>query len=329
MASPLIAQIQEKLNQAHRIVVITHIQPDGDAIGSLTAMGLALRQLGKEPILACDDGVPGLFRFLPMTGSVQSGVDPNLPYDLIIALDCGDESRMGNSYAVLAERELPVINLDHHITNTYFGTINLVEPKVNATAELLYQLFPKWGVTINAEVATSLLTGLVTDTLGFRTAGVTGDTLRVASALVDAGADLFTVTSNALNVKPISTLLLWQKGLSNMKMEDGLLWTSITKREAREAGHMAASSAGLVNILSEVQNVAIGVVLIELEDGRVSVGFRCRPPYSVSELAMNLGGGGHHLAAGCTLDGPLAKAESLVVGMTKDAIRQQRRQGEG
>jgi bifunctional oligoribonuclease and PAP phosphatase NrnA len=329
VASTLAAEIREKLNQANRIVVFTHIQPDGDAIGSLTAMGQALRQMGKEPTLVCNDGVPGLFRFLPMSDSVQAAADQHRPYDLIVALDCGDESRIGSSYALLAERELPVINIDHHITNTYFGLINLVEVKANSTTELLYQLFPKWGVHLTAELATSLLTGLVTDTLGFRTAGVNGDTLRVASALVDAGADLFTVTSNALNLKPLSTLLLWQKGLGNMRLDEGLLWTSITHRECREAGHAAASSAGLVNILSEVHQVAMSAVLIELEDGRVSVGFRCRPPYSVSELALNLGGGGHPLAAGCTVDGPLSKAESLVVGMSKDEIRRQRRRDEG
>lgn len=329
MASPLIAEIRDAINQANRIVVITHIQPDGDAIGSLTAMGQALRQLGKEPTLVCDDGVPGLFRFLPMSGAVQSAVNAKKSYDLIIAVDCGDTSRMGDGYAYMADLDLPLINLDHHITNTYFGTINLVDVKVNSTTELLYQLFPKLGVNLTAELATSLLTGLVTDTLSFRTAGVTGDTLRVASALADAGADLFTVTSNALNIKPFSTLLLWQKGLSNMKLEDGLLWTSITKEECRQAGHLAASSAGLVNILSEVQQVLMSAVLIELEDGRVSVGFRCRPPFSVSELALNLGGGGHPLAAGCTIDGPLAKAEALVIGMSKDEIRRQRRQAEG
>ena len=179
------------------------------------------------------------------------------------------------------------------------------------------------GWEINADVAMSLLTGVVTDTLGFRTPNVTPNTLKVASVLMEAGADLPLITMQTLNLKPLSTLRLWQIGLNQMQIEDGLMWTTITNRDRAMIGYRNDSSSGLVNLLADVNRVAIGVVLMEMEDGYIRVGFRSRPPYDVAQLAQSLGGGGHPQAAGCTMEGPLAKAEAQIVEMCKQAIAQQ------
>ena len=140
---------------------------------------------------------------------------------------------------------------------------------------------------------------------------------------MDAGGDLGLVMLRTMTVKPLSTIQLWQVGLNKMKIDDGLIWTSISNEERKAVGHMSSSTAGLVNLMADVEQAAAGVVLLEMDDGTVRVGFRCRPPYNVSEVAMNLGGGGHALAAGCTLPGPLAKAESMVVALTKESLYQQ------
>lgn len=315
--------IQQALDKAKHVLVITHVDPDGDAFGSLTAVGLALQQLGKQATLVCDDNLPLRFRYLPLAEQVQKSPEVGVEYDLLIAVDCGDELRMGRAYANLPDPKPLIINIDHHVTNTQFGAVNLVRPDTASTTEVLYDLFRELDVTLTADLALSLLTGLVTDTLGFRTTGVTANTMKITSILMDAGADLSLVTMQALNLKPLSTLRLWQVGLNNMRVEDGLIWSSISKEELKATGHLSPSSAGLVNLMADVDQAAMSAVLMEMADGLVRVGLRCRPPYDVSELAMNLGGGGHPLAAGCTLDGPLAKAEALVVGMCKDAIRYQ------
>ena len=216
-----------------------------------------------------------------------------------------------------------VINIDHHVTNTYFGDIQLIVPEAVSATEILYDLFCHMGLTITAELAMCLLTGVVTDTLGFRTVGVKAKTLRIASELVEAGADLPLITMQGLSRKSYSTAQLWRAGLENMRLEDGLIWTKISNEKRKEIGYNAPSSGGLVNFLGNVNQAAISAVLIETEDGTIRVGFRCNPPYSVSELALNLGGGGHPLAAGCSMDGPLDKAEALLVAMSKDTIRQQ------
>lgn len=317
------ARIKAAVEEAQRILVIAHINPDGDALGSLTAVGLALQQLGKQHCLVCDDGMLERFRFLALADEVQTAPDDN-PYDLIISVDCGDMSRMGRAYSTLPEPIPPLINIDHHITNTHFGDINLVESEATSTAEILYALLPHLGVNLTADLATSLLTGLVTDTLCFRIVSVTSYTLGAASKLMEAGADLADITTRSLLLKPLSSLQLWKKGLNNLRLEDGLLWTSITNEERLATGYPGAGTTGLVNALADVYQADMGAVLMEMEDGRVSVSFRCRPPFTVSELALNLGGGGHDLAAGCTLDGPLSKAEELVVAMSKEAIARQK-----
>ncbi|MBK8904646.1 MAG: bifunctional oligoribonuclease/PAP phosphatase NrnA [Anaerolineaceae bacterium] len=312
------------VQQANNILVITHIGPDGDAVGSITAVGVALRQMGKRAALLCDDPIPERFSYLPLADQVQP---PNenraINYDLLIAVDCGDETRMGQSFANLPKTVPTIINIDHHVTNTYFGDIQHVVPEAVSATEILYDLFKHIGLTITTDLAMCLLTGVVTDTLGFRTVGVTAKTLRIASELVDAGADLPLITMQGLSLKPYSTAQLWQIGLNNMRLEDGLIWTKINNTQREAIGYNNTSTGGLVNFLGNVTQAAISAVLLEMNDGTVRVGFRCNPPYSVSELALNLGGGGHPLAAGCSLEGSLDKVEQLVVAMSKETIRQQ------
>lgn len=317
--------IKQAIDNATEIMVVSHVSPDGDAIGSLTAMGLMLQQMGKRPRLICDDEVPSRFRYLPLAAQMQIPPLPTVP-DLIIALDCGDESRMGKAFADLPEPKPPVINIDHHITNTRFGFINLVDTSANATVEILYDLLPGLGITLGQPLAECLLTGLVTDTLGFRTNGVTPHTLRAAATLIEAGADLNDITQKALTVKPLTNLQLWRIGLNNMKFQDGFLWSTLPFEDQKTIGYMSASSSGLVNMLGDIEQAAIGAVLQQVEDGRVMVSFRCRPPFDVSMLAANLGGGGHPLAAGCSLEMPLVEAERLVVGLGIQTIREQRQQ---
>lgn len=324
LARDTIDSIGRAVDVAQEILVITHIAPDGDAIGSLTAAGVALNQLGKRFTLVCDDGILKRYDYLPLADEIKTAPDRSTDYDLLIALDCGDTERMGLAFRSLPEPKPTIINIDHHITNTKFGDINVVGVKANATTEILFELFTELSLTITPELAECLLTGLVTDTLGFRTAAVNSKTLKIASALVDRGVDLFTVVTKALDLKDMSTLLIWQKGLSNMKLEDGLLWTAVSNRERLEAGHNGTSSFGLGNMMANVYEAAMSAVILEMGDGRVSVGFRSRPPYSVAQLAAELGGGGHHQASGCTIEGPLDKAIALVVHKSKESIRKQR-----
>jgi phosphoesterase RecJ-like protein len=317
--------IQFAIEKANRVLVVAHMDPDGDAIGSLTATGQALQQLGKRVTLACDDAVPQRFHYLPLATDVRRAPNTDIHYDLVIAVDCADESRMGWAYAALPDPKPTLANIDHHITNTRFGAFNIIEPDASSTAEILCRFLTEIGATMTRGIADSLLTGIVTDTMGFRTTNVSAATLRAAADLVDCGADIADISLRALHRRPLPTAQIWGVGLGRMKLQDGLLWTSISRDELRRAGvEGSPSSSGLVNFLADVEGVAMGVVLSEMPEGAVRVGMRAVPPYNVAEVAVRLGGGGHALAAGCSLDGPLDKAEATVVAACLEAIGRQR-----
>jgi phosphoesterase RecJ-like protein len=319
----LTSLIRHTLEKADRILAVTHIDPDGDAIGSLSAVGQAFVQMGLRVTLACDDNVPARFAYLPMAADVQKRLDSQAGYDLVVAVDCADEFRMGNVFADLPNPKPSVLNVDHHVTNTYFGDFNVIEPAAASTTEILYGLFLELGVEITPDIALSLLTGLVTDTLGFRTMGVTANTLRTAADLIDAGADLGYVSMQALNLRAFSTMKLWRTGMNKMQFDDGLVWTAISNEERHAAEFRSSSSVGLTNLLADVEEAVMAAVLMESDDGLVKVSLRCRPPYDVAEVAVEHGGGGHVLAAGCTLPGPLEEAEATLVRSCKEAIKRQ------
>jgi phosphoesterase RecJ-like protein len=311
------------VEKANTVLIVTHVDPDGDAIGSLTAMGQFLKERRKLVTMACEDAVPQRFNFLPLANEVRRSPLSNGTYDLVIALDCGDHLRMGTVFTALPDPTPTLVNIDHHVTNTQFGDFNLIDPQASATAEILHYLFQEWEEPITPGIATSLLTGLVTDTLGFRTSNTTPRSLRAAADLMEAGGDLFQITMVALILRPLATIQLWQVGLSRMQFDDGLLWTTISRKAAQAVGD-STNSTGLSNLLADVEEVAIGVVLTEMNDGSVRVSMRSRDPYDVSGIAVQFGGGGHPQASGCTLRVPLAEAETRIVEACRQVIRETR-----
>lgn len=314
--------IRFAIEKAARVLVITHVDPDGDAIGSLTAVGQGLQQLGKRVTLVCDDGVPARFHNLPLAGEVRRAPNPDVTYDLIIAVDCADESRMGWAYDRLQEPKPTLANIDHHVTNTKFGAFNIIDSEASSTAEVLHRFLPEIGVEMTTGIAESLLTGIITDTMGFRTSNVTAATLRAAADLVDAGADIAAISLQTLYQRPYITAQMWAIGLGGMKLEDGLIWTSISRADLYSLGlERPSSSSGLVNFLLDIDTTVMAAVLTEMGDDTVRVTMRCQPPYNVAAVAAQFGGGGHALAAGCSIDGSLPDAEARLVAACHDAIR--------
>ena len=325
MEHATVERIKNEIEQASEILVTTHIAPDGDALGSLTAVGQMLHAMGKQFDLICDDGVLRKFEYLPLAKDVRRRVDRKKIYDLMIAVDCGDEHRMGYVYSRLTCEPL-LINIDHHISNTNFGHINLVVADVTSTAELLAKLIPMLGVEIDQGIATSLLTGMVTDTLGFRVTGVTAETLKVAGDLIAAGADLADITLKALVLQELNTVKMWSKGLNKMEVEDGIAWAAISLKDQQAISDEPVSNHGLGNMISDIHGIAMSAVFTEKEDGEIRIGFRSRPPWDVSALATKLGGGGHRFASGCSQHGELDEVVQNVVKLAKESISQQKKE---
>jgi len=307
-------QAAQWISSAQSVLLICHVSPDGDAIGSLLGLGIALRQQGKHNVfMACADPVPDECRHLPHWELITQR--PQGDFDLVVSLDCSDIERLGASYDPQALAGVPIVNIDHHRTNVNFGTVNWVDPTAAATAQMLVKLMPALGVSLSVEIATCLLNGIVTDTIGFRTANTTQEVLEAAIEMMDVGASLPQLTDRIFNHRPLGTIRMWSLALQGLHIEGRILWSEITRDMREQIGSRGDGDAGLVNFMRTANEADIAVIFDELEDGQVNVSMRAGPDYDVSQVALELGGGGHPQAAGCTLPGPLDRAKSKVLSM--------------
>jgi phosphoesterase RecJ-like protein len=305
---------------ARSILVLTHVEPDGDAIGTMLGLAQALRRMGKEVVTAVDGGVPPDLAFIPGSDAVHPSLD-GLGVDLTIAVDCGDEPRMGQVGQVAIKSGAPLINLDHHPTNTLFGQANLVDPATVAAAEGVLDWLDHLGVPLDPTSAYCLLTGLVTDTLCFRTDNVTSDTLGKAQRLMAAGAPLVEIVQRTINHRTYAGLRLWSLVMPTVQLEDHVIWAVITQDMYARAGYHATDDDGLVSTLVQVDEAYISVVFKEKPDGMVEIGIRAVPGFDTSGAAVSLGGGGHRLASGATVHEPLDTLVPRVVELFKAEAR--------
>jgi phosphoesterase RecJ-like protein len=309
------------LRAARRILMITHISPDGDAIGSLLGLGWVLRALPPADtprtvkLVSCD-GISSQFQFLPGAAEVLTDA-PAGPWDAVVGLDASDPKRLGAAFRPQEYGSTPVLVLDHHVTNLRFGTVNWVDPTAAATAQIIVALADALDVTLSPEAATCLLTGVITDTRSFRTSNVTLAVMQTATRLMEAGAHLGEINDKAVNYKPYPVIRLWGPVLETVRLENHVIWVSIPQ-SAREQAHAPDNTdGGLVSFLINAPEANISVVFNEKPDGQVEIGFRSRPGYDVSQLALSMGGGGHPQASGCTVDGPLTAAEERVLPLVR------------
>lgn len=310
------------IRSAHSPLLICHVAPDGDALGSLMGLAHALQRMGHRPIAACSEAVPHHFDFIPgVKGIVQEVGDP---FDLVVSLDCSDLERLGHFPEMLHFGRCPLVNIDHHVTNVNFGDVNLVDPGASSTAEVVLRLLDAMDVPLDAELATCLLAGIVTDTRGFRTSNVTSRVMEAALRLMEAGASLPHITRHGLDRRPTVALRLWGAALSHLRHENGLVWTSIPLTMRRAVGYNGNGDAGLASLLISANGADVSAVFTECDDGRVEVGLRAAPGFDVTQVALRFGGGGHALAAGCDLPGPMVEARIKVLNALRLDVARQR-----
>lgn len=298
---------------ASRIQIITHLAPDGDAIGSLLGLSWSLRAAGKATVPVCVDGCPDTFRFLPGWEEIVRKSDPQA--DLTILVDCADQSRAGKPGENLARQ--PDINIDHHITNPGFARLNFVDAGMTATGEFLAALVPEFGLPITKPVAECLLCGLVSDTLGFRTANTGARALTAAQTLMAAGADLPAIYDRALNRRSATAVRLWGMALTQVAVADGIAWTAIPQAMKQAAGYNGRGDADVINVLGSIDEARVFIVMTENGEGSVKVSWRARPGIDVSRIAQSFGGGGHVSAAGATIAGQLSDVQNRVLDATR------------
>ncbi len=302
------AEALNRLRSAQLVLTPTHQTVDADGLASAIALRLGLRQLDIELVPVLSDGqMPHSLRFLPGIDEVLAYGRDSLPdYDLLCLVDCSDRRRLGSFYTDDPERvsgNVPIVNIDHHVTNDLFGQVNIVEPTAASASEIVAQLLAEWGVEIDRDIAQCLLAGIYGDTLGLRTDSTTSRTMRTAADLVDAGADPVPIVDALFRVKPRSTVCLWEKALRNVQYTGGLIWTELTKDTLDRCGANASEAEGLVNFLVGTQGAGAAALLYANDKGwRVSM--RSLPgAVDVARIAAEFGGGGHPRAAGVQIEG--------------------------
>ena len=309
-------EIRARLATAEKIVIASHVRPDGDAIGSLLGLGLALQDAGKSVQMILVDGVPSSFKYLEGSELIQK--EPKGEHDTFITVDCADFKRVGKVFESFGE---PDINIDHHVTNGKFGKLNLIEADEVATAAILTNHLPNWGLSITKPVAAALLTGIITDTLGFRTSNTTPEALRQAATLMESGVDMPEIYMNALVRKSYPAAKYWGAGLSSLEKKNGIVWGTLTLADRKSAGYSGNDDADLINMISAIDENKVGMVFVEQSNNHVKISWRAlQPGVDVSPVAKHFNGGGHAAAAGADIEGNLQEVQKNVLSKTKEML---------
>ena len=326
LSTEMESALRSAIDPAEKILCVSHVSPDGDAIGSLLGMGWILRHLGKNPTLALADKPSKDFDFIPGFGDIVGASAVGDTYDLIICLDASSPDRMGAVYRSAVHGSIPLLVIDHHITNTNFGSLNWVEPGCAAVCQMLVYLADALDVPLAGNLAVALLTGLITDTLCFRTSNTNAHVLQAAMRLTDGGAQIQEIVARTLQSRTFASVRLWGSVLSDAHLDNRVAWTTISLAQRKRVGADDGDGEGLTNLLASAQEADIGATFTErTQNGKrvVECSFRAKPGFDVSQVALSFGGGGHPLAAGCTLPAPLKNVTDQVVAALKEARRTQ------
>jgi bifunctional oligoribonuclease and PAP phosphatase NrnA len=316
MSGELLGAIKKCFDESKNVLVASHVRPDGDAIGSLLGLGLALINAGKTVQMVLVDGVPASYSHLE--GSQLIVQEPTIQYDTFITVDCADFKRVGKMFESF---DKPHINIDHHKTNEKFGHLNLIEPEEVATAAILANHLPAWGFEITKPIAAALLTGIITDTLGFRTSNTNPSALRLCAMLMETGVNMPDLYMRSLVHKSFPAARYWGAGLSSLEQDSGMVWGTLTLEDRKEAGYGGNDDADLINLISAIHGNKVGMIFVEQSDQHVKISWRAlEEGIDVSPIAKQFGGGGHAAAAGADIPGTLQEIQPKVLEVTRESL---------
>lgn len=314
-----INRIIETLKNRDSFMLTTHMSPEGDAIGSTLALALALSSIGKRVTVNTADPVPHVLRFLPWSEKVHQVRTVDGRFDAVIVLDCGDLERVG----FLKKDNIPadiLINIDHHKTNNSFGTINLVKEAV-ASADIVYTIIKKMGISVTPDIAACVYTAIMTETGSFRYTNTSAHTLKVAGEMIRYGADPAAIADNVFNRNSMGRINLLGRVLSTLKLSsDGkIAWIIVLEEMFRETGTTKEDTEDMINYPRSITGVEVAALFRQSgNDWKLS--FRSNGRVDVALVSLEFGGGGHSMAAGCLLKGPLEEVREKVLGKVAEAV---------
>lgn len=313
--------ILEEIKKAKTIVVLTHESPDGDAISSSLSVMHAISQLGKKVDVVIPEH-PKDCDFLPGADKILSKGNDE-PYDLAISVDCTDLKRMagGKEYFDIAKK---TIQIDHHSVNAMFADYNYVDPVAPACCQVLFGMYQYYGIEITKEIATCILTGIITDTGGFQWGGVTPETFEFSAELIRKGAKIKEICRIALRKRSKAHCELEKLIYDRIEyLEDGkIVIAYLNVEDYEKIGAELGDDEGLVELLRDIEGVEVAILLKQKEEANgYKASLRSHETINVSDICMLLGGGGHRGAAGCFISGSLEQAKSKVINVVKQGLK--------
>lgn len=309
----------EVARKGKKFLVVSHVSPEGDAIGSLLGLTLALRSIGKDVTAYLEDPIPEVFAFLPGASTVVHELNGAGPFDATFAVDCGQKDRLGKGFVELDEPG-HIVNIDHHATNDCFGTVNVIVPDASAAGELVYDFCKAAGIKITPEIAENLYVAIHTDTGSFRYSSATADAFIKAGDLVKCGAEPWKIARLVYENLPARKFKLLAMVLSTLDVIDiegpggiKIATLAVTLDMFRKAEAEKDMADGFVNYARGIEGVQVGILFRESGPHAYKVSMRSKGEVDVAELTKSFGGGGHRNAAGCTLKGSLEEVKATII----------------
>jgi phosphoesterase RecJ-like protein len=297
-------------------LVVSHIQPDGDAASSTCAVGWLLHQLNKKYTMVNEGKIPDKFKYLWGYSTISdfSSIDINKKFKYIITVDCADYSRIGRVNELFAEDAI-ILNIDHHPTNDRYGAINFIDNDAAATVVLLYDLLENMKISWSLDIANCIYTGLLTDTGGFRYANTSTKVMRIASALITHGVNANHMAEELLEKLTVPHIYLLKKALNSLSFSGNkqISWVHLSLEDMKSSNASSEDVEGIVNYPRNIEGVEVGIFFKEIEDNKVKVSFRSSGKVDVAQLAQVFGGGGHVLASGATMEGSIEEVTPIIL----------------
>ena len=311
--------IRTIIQTTDQVTCLAHKDADADSLGSALGFAIALRSIGQRVRVVVPEPLPRLLEYLPGFETVEVGGAPL--GDTVFTFDCATLGRFGERRAEVEHASI-VVNIDHHSSNTAFGTINLVDAAASATGQVIHRLLRELGAPISPAVATNLYAALFTDTGGFRHENTTEESLRLAAALVAAGADPGWVALKSYKSRSLAQVRLEGLAVARMhsEMNGRLLWSEVTTAMLEETGADMQDAEGIIDALQSIATMQIAILFKQHTADRSKISVRTREPLDATEVCTPFGGGGHKRAAGAEFGDPLPIAERRVLEVARRLI---------
>jgi phosphoesterase RecJ-like protein len=315
----MINKIIEIINSCETFLITAHVRPDGDAVGSELALYHVLRDMGKEVVIYNQDRTPDVYTFLPASDVIINDLDSVEIFDAAFVLDCSDIERVGDE----AERIISIkkiVNIDHHVLNSGFSEISLVDSGASSAGEILYRIIDKLSVPITEDIATNLYTAILTDTGAFCYSNTGSSTFSMAAKLVEAGADPRWIAVNVYETKPMAQIQLMKEALKTLEIHPDIKTGSIyvSQKMLKDAEALPEHTEGLVDMIRAIKGIEVALIFQETSGGNYRISLRSKGKINVEKVAREFGGGGHVNAAACSFEGDIQSAKNKLVNAIKN-----------